>query len=425
MTSLGQKIRNVRRERKMTQIELAKNLVSSSMISQIESDKATPSPQLLEQLAIRLGVKASYFADDMTQKSDLAQTYRRAKSYIDSGQFAAALPLLQSLVNPPSPQFKEETLYTELAQCYEQVGQYTGAATMYENIVRVSLEKNDVPSAVHAYYYLGQLYRKQNQTTFARMFWQRAGELLDRHPHLDMPLALKIHANLGRIYFQLQSFPLALVHYQVAAQLAERYHASLDLAIIQHGMGNVYMEMQQYAEAERFLQTAMQLYHAVRHQRGINQCLVNIGVNMRRRGDVEQAKEHLDTCIKDRDVASDGIRLANAYGERARCHLDQQAYSSAMADGIEALRLDNQTPELQMSVHLTLAKASLALGEAKITLEHCELGMQATDPVRYKVQFTQLLNTERQALDSLGQTREAVASSVKIADQVLESIAND
>jgi tetratricopeptide (TPR) repeat protein len=422
MTSLGQKIRMVRQERKMTQTALAKDLVSSSMISQIESDKATPSPQLLERLATRLGVNPSYFADDMNQKTDLTQTFRRAKSYADSGHYAAALPLFLSLIHPLSPQFRAEVLYTELALCYEQLGQYADAANMYEGIVRISLEKNDVPSAVHAYYYLGQVYRRQNLSSLARMFWQRAGELLERHPNVDMPLALKIHANLGRIHFLLQSFPSALVSYQAAALLAERYSATLDLAIIQHGIGNVYMEMQRFEEADRFLRTSMQLYTAVRHQRGMNQCLVNIGVNMRRAGSVTAAKDHLDACIADEDIMADEIRLANAYGERARCYLDLGDHTLAIDDGLEALRRDKDTDDLQLSVHLTLGKAYLAEGHASTALQESLQGFNFIDSTRHKLQRTQLLNLKKSALAELGQESEAVASSVRIAQDVLRSV---
>lgn len=424
MTSLGQKIRNVRIERKMTQIALCRGLVSSSMISQIESDKATPSPQLLEQLSARLGLKTSYFADDMSQKTDLTQMYRRAKSYVDSGQYAAALPLLRTLINPPAPQFREDVLCTDLAQCYEQLGQYSDAADMYERIVRISLERNDVPSAVYAYYYLGQLYRKQNQSSLARMFWQRAGELLQRHTDIDMPLAMKIHANLGRIYFLLQSYPLSLTSYRLAARLAERYSATLDLAIVQHGMANVHMEMQAYEEADKILKSAMQLYKAVQHQRGINQCLVNLGVNMRRAGQTLLAKEHLDACIQNRDVAGDGIRLANAYGERARCYLELGQYSQAIDDGLQAMSLDKDTEDLQMSLAFTLSKAYLAMNESQVALEYTERGKNYMDPTKHKVQFTQLLNIERQALSALGQTDKAIGASLYVAQSVLRDVVN-
>lgn len=419
MTSLGQKIRSVRMERKMTQIALCKGLVSSSMISQIEADKATPSAQLLEQLAARLGVKPSYFADDMTQKTDLAQTYRRAKSYLEAGQFSAALPILEALIHPPSPQFREEVLYTDLAQCYERLDRHLDAAGMYEQIVRVSLEKDDVPSAVHAYYYLGQIYRKLNQPRLSRMFWQRAADLLSRHPDVQMPLAMKIHANLGRTYFLLESYPRSLTNYRIASILADRYSAMLDLAIIRHGMANVHMELHQYTEAEPLFHSALHLYNAVRHQRGVNQCKINIGVNLRRSGRLAEALAHLDTCIQDPDILTDVIRLANAFGERARCYLDMGRHDLAVRDGLRALETDSQTQDLLASVHCTLARAYLNLRETGPARDHAEQACDVANRLQKPVFVTQTLNLQREVYAAMGEHDMALSLSLTMASQAL------
>ncbi|MCL6548477.1 MAG: helix-turn-helix transcriptional regulator, partial [Alicyclobacillus sp.] len=200
MSSLGQKIRELRKQRKLTQQELAAGLVTASMVSQIESDRATPSPKLLEQLAERLGVDTAYFREDMTHKSDQVQTYRRAKLLIDMQQYADAIPLLESLLYPRSPQFREEVLYQELAECHIQLGQYDQAEEMYERVVRSAVEKGNVPDAVRAYFELGRARRNRGQLGVARMFWQRAKELLARHPEVNMPLALKIEMSLARVH---------------------------------------------------------------------------------------------------------------------------------------------------------------------------------------------------------------------------------
>src|SRR5579875_702995 len=106
MNSLGQKIKNLRKARNMTQSMLCDGLVTASMISQIESDRATPSASLLAQIAARLDVDISYFASDVSNKTDQVQNYRRARGLIEEHKFEEALPLLQGIVFPLAPQFK-------------------------------------------------------------------------------------------------------------------------------------------------------------------------------------------------------------------------------------------------------------------------------------------------------------------------------
>ena len=64
--TLGQKIRQARIERGLTQKQLVGEHITRNMLSKIENDSATPSVRTLEYLASRLGVSPGYFMSDMT-----------------------------------------------------------------------------------------------------------------------------------------------------------------------------------------------------------------------------------------------------------------------------------------------------------------------------------------------------------------------
>lgn len=414
MDSLGRKIRNLRKERKMTQWVLANGLATASMISQIESDKATPSQQLLDQLAARLGVKPSYFAEDISQKSDLMQTYRRAKQLLEGENFPAALPLFLSLINPVPPQFREAQLFSDLAQCYEHLGQYPEASDMYEEVVRASLEKDDVANAIQAYYRLGQLQRRQNHLGVARMHWQRAAELLRRHHELAMPLAMRIYANLGRIHMQLHEGELALESYGSAAALANKYAAQLDLAIILHGMGTAYIDLGDFENGTQKLDEAIKLYDVIRHQRGINQCYVNIGVALSRAGKYTEALEHFTWCIHHPEIQIDVIRLANAFSERAACYLALGQYSEAEQDAKEAVAVDRDTTDIQAAARRTLSLAYFhqqRFEEANLVAEEGLLYAKRLDDLAL---CAELHSVRARALWTLGRYQESAESTREI-----------
>ncbi len=64
-TSLGERLRALRAERRLSQRELAQQAgVSSNSVSLIERDEISPSVSMLQSLAGALNIKISYFFDD-------------------------------------------------------------------------------------------------------------------------------------------------------------------------------------------------------------------------------------------------------------------------------------------------------------------------------------------------------------------------
>lgn len=62
--TLGQKIKEARQSRGMTQKELVGDYITRNMLSKIENDSATPSVRTLEYLAKALGLPTGYFLSD-------------------------------------------------------------------------------------------------------------------------------------------------------------------------------------------------------------------------------------------------------------------------------------------------------------------------------------------------------------------------
>ncbi|MGG0299895.1 helix-turn-helix transcriptional regulator [Bacillus albus] len=64
MATLGEKIKALRKEKKLTQTELAGSKLTKSMLSQIENGKATPSMKTLQYIAEKLECEASFLLED-------------------------------------------------------------------------------------------------------------------------------------------------------------------------------------------------------------------------------------------------------------------------------------------------------------------------------------------------------------------------
>ncbi len=86
MPTLGEKLRLARKERGMTQKELAGETITRTMLSQIESDSALPSLPTICELAARLGIPVGYFLSDGEE----------AQHYLDWGRTARARELFRA-----------------------------------------------------------------------------------------------------------------------------------------------------------------------------------------------------------------------------------------------------------------------------------------------------------------------------------------
>ena len=59
--TLGEKIKNARKSKKITQAELAKDKITRNMVSCIESNRVNPSLETIRYIANELSLPVSYF----------------------------------------------------------------------------------------------------------------------------------------------------------------------------------------------------------------------------------------------------------------------------------------------------------------------------------------------------------------------------
>ncbi len=91
--TLGQKLRQARLARGLTQSQVAGTRITRNMLSQIENDQASPSVRTLEYLAAALGVNAGWLMTE--EESDSASSrLARARAMLRGGEYEACLKLL-------------------------------------------------------------------------------------------------------------------------------------------------------------------------------------------------------------------------------------------------------------------------------------------------------------------------------------------
>lgn len=100
--TLGQKIRELRLSKQMTQKELAGDFITRNMLSQIENDSATPSMKTMDYLAATLGKPIGYFVDKGHSEINLSHLIGQLIESNDAGDYEVSIRLLdEELINNP------------------------------------------------------------------------------------------------------------------------------------------------------------------------------------------------------------------------------------------------------------------------------------------------------------------------------------
>lgn len=141
--TLGQKVREVRLNMKMTQKELAGDFITRNMLSQIENEQATPSMKTMEHIAKQLGKPIGYFLDENHEDSSLSTIITNLMVLNEKKDYEASVALIEEQITK-NPLYMKKGLminiymnsYMRLGKKYMDAGQYIEAKTCFEKLLR-------------------------------------------------------------------------------------------------------------------------------------------------------------------------------------------------------------------------------------------------------------------------------------------------
>jgi transcriptional regulator with XRE-family HTH domain len=119
---IGDKIKQLRQSKRLTQSELAGEAMTKSMLSQIENGRAMPSMRSLQILAERLGVDAGYFLED-GQGIDLARMVRDIEDQFKQKNYQSIISSVQPFMDGKLPMTVDAA---RLMEFYVNACYYTG-----------------------------------------------------------------------------------------------------------------------------------------------------------------------------------------------------------------------------------------------------------------------------------------------------------
>ncbi len=215
-TLIGQRIRELRLKSGLTQTQLAKGIVTPSMISQIEAGKAHPSPALLRNLAKRLEAPENVLLETPQSDESTLAGLDVIHACVDFGLYEEAEALINEALRYSQNHFILHDLRGKVLLAQRKLPE---AAKAFEQAMAVAIEQIKLDSVAELYQLQGDVHMEEGSHEIAAHLYELALLAVKEHAPLNGLLEAEIMLRLSRAYAGLRRDDEAK---QLAAQAEER-----------------------------------------------------------------------------------------------------------------------------------------------------------------------------------------------------------
>ncbi|KEO84033.1 helix-turn-helix domain-containing protein [Tumebacillus flagellatus] len=350
--SLGQKIREWRMRKGITQTELAEGLVTPSMISQIESDKANPSFKLLEGISRKLNVPIDEFLMDMQDQLEEDTRYKLAKSLMGSKDYQKAISVLESLDGADEHHADEVKL--DLADAYVFSKEFEKANKLLEGMIEEIALERDRSRAVKLYMKLGWAKMQARDYVLAKHYLNQALKELTKVQDFPKEDRGVLYIRYSVTLSHLGEASVALLYYKEAIETLQGTSNLHLLGDAYQGLANTYYRLHDYEQAAENTRTAITMFRSVSNKLLEYRSKQNYGIIQYELGNFKDSVAQFDECIEEFKSIGEQEMVANIYGEMGILNYRQKNYQEAEKWCFRALELLPAEHSERAFVHRTL-----------------------------------------------------------------------
>ena len=357
MNSVGERLRQARLARGLTQERLAQGLATKGFISQVERNRATPSLAKLRLLADRLDLPLGHLTGD---RPPLELTYLRksAEVAIKAKEAERALKLVEEAQVIATTANERADLFCIKGRALDELGLLTDALVAHQQAAAVA-PPDDPDLSATIYAEIATVLNQQERFNSAVEAGLRSLQWLDRSKHGDPALRARVLTNLGRSTWSLGQVKQAHTFHVKALDAATDAESLLRIANAHMALGVTARANGHLDEAIEHCNRALELHARIKQERVANRILNNIGDVHYAAGRLTDARGFQERClVRGRELCDDFI-IGVAASALARYDLDQGHVDDAHRHAQEARQASARNGD-----HLHEAMATALEGEA-------------------------------------------------------------
>lgn len=290
-------------------------------------------------------------------------------------------------------------------------GDYAGANKYHFEALKLAQDHK-----LHSFYFqnvysaLCLVYTEQGNFTAAIAYSYKALHEAERQK--DTLNQAITNNNLADIYFNIKQYNKAMLHYKKALACAVWIKNVYGQGLLAGNIGSVYYVMGKLDSAKLFFEKALDIAKKTEDVFGIGHNLQNLGNYYEKKGNIQEALSCFERSEK--IFRENGLEpeLSTAYFNLATCYLDLKDHKKAKEYSERSLAIANKmnSDPHRQSAHESLKNVYEKMGDIKMAYHHYQLYIAARDSIfnqeNRKAQFKTELQYEyakKRDADSLTQ----------------------
>jgi tetratricopeptide (TPR) repeat protein len=347
LATLGERLRQARLERGLSQDALAQPEFTKSYVSAVERGKARPSLKALELMARRLGIPLSEFlvavpatdsdVDIAALDEDLAYQLDHAKLLITTQQGDEALRIINAAEREYSDYFDRLSdptryrFYRLRALAYLRVGEPGSARRDLDRAMVLAPQLDDPQEVERARNALGAVFYAQDLPQQALEHHLRCAQAISEGVVKDPTLRLTIYRNLANDYWALKNTPQAIAAYKEALALLEDVNSLEQQAGVYWGISLAYKDEGDLIRAKLYAKQALTIYESAQNQAAIIAMSTNLAEIYIEQQQLDEAEELLAHAVSLLTENADSSVVGTVYTQYALLELQRDRLAQAAA----------------------------------------------------------------------------------------------
>jgi tetratricopeptide (TPR) repeat protein len=358
LSALGQRLREARLQRRMSQEALAQPEFTKSYVSAVERGKARPSLKALELMARRLEIPMSELLAAPTSEEgepDLALleedfTYQLdyANRLIDTAHADEALRRLNAaerqhsaLLSQMSTQARFRLHYLR-ARAYVRLIEPATARTELATAMTLAHELEDPEAVERVRNLIGAAFYQQDMPRLALEQHQQGLHAIQTGVVKDLNLRLNIYTNLANDYWALDDVEQAIGVYHESLKLLDDINNLERQSGIYWGLSLAYQKAGDLDRAKLNAAQVLTIYETSNNLTAAARMSINLAAILIARQEYDEAERLLDRARALLLPTGNEIALSMVYEHYAELELKRGRLDEAAAYATEGLRLSEQ-----------------------------------------------------------------------------------